>query len=358
MRSNTMSTPKHNPPVLRSTADLARYVGLARTTVSRVLNGQPGLRAKTIERVRRAMEETGFAPNAHATNLRRQRTGMIGVYMENLHTPPIVAKLAALQRQLKLRGCTTLIEVFESGTSRQTLGALLSLRVDAVVFIGHFDEAELTLRIADLRRLGTAHVVIDQVGIRGANTVSLDRAESMTRMIEHLWRLGHRKFGLLGFSGPHRSTRNRLQAAKDFLTAQGLDPDRESLSLDAHHERRNDLEFGRQLAHSFCAGVHPPSALVALNDEIAIGAIHGLQEKGYRVPEDVSVAGFNNLNLCLVSKPTLTSIDQQIEKTVAQAVKVLFAQIDGPDRDRVIRRWVTPVLHFRDSTGQAPVARI
>jgi DNA-binding LacI/PurR family transcriptional regulator len=72
--------------VIRSTADFARHVGLARTTVSRVLNGQPGLKPKTNERVQRALAETGFAPNAHAMHLKRKRTSMIGICMEDLAT--------------------------------------------------------------------------------------------------------------------------------------------------------------------------------------------------------------------------------------------------------------------------------
>lgn len=351
-KSSTSQNAVH--PVLRSTADFARYVGLARTTVSRVLNAQPGLRSKTIERVRQAMEETGFTPNAHATNLRKKRTRMIGVYMENLHTPPIVAKLAALQRMLRAKDYTTLIEVFEAGRSRQTLQGLLSLRVDAVIFIGHFNEDELTQRIDDLRRHEIAHVVIDQVGIRGANTVSLDRAKSMTLMMEHLWGLGHRRFGLLGFSGPHRSTKNRLEAAKMFLTERQCDLEQALISFDRLHERKDDMAYGRALAGSFLNCANRPTALVALNDEVAIGAIHGLQAGGLRVPQDISVAGFNNLNLCFVSKPQLTSIDQQIEKTAACAVRVVFDQVEQKTAGRVVRRWIEPVLYFRDSTGRAP----
>src|ERR1041385_7519509 len=107
------STSKHKVPgVIRSTADFARHVGLARTTVSRVLNGQPGLKQKTIERVQRALAETGFTPNAHALHLKGKRTSMIGICMEDLATPPAVRKLATQPRALRRRGFSSLIEVF------------------------------------------------------------------------------------------------------------------------------------------------------------------------------------------------------------------------------------------------------
>src|SRR5262249_46487336 len=126
-------TPKASPsPVLRSTADFARHVGLARTTVSRVLNGQPGLKQKTIDRVQRALAETGFTPNAHALHLKGKRTAMVGIVMEDLITPPAVKKLAALQSVLRKRGFSSLMEVFTPGAGREVVRHFLSLRVEAV----------------------------------------------------------------------------------------------------------------------------------------------------------------------------------------------------------------------------------
>ena len=130
-------------PILRSTAEFARHVGLARTTVSRVLNQQPGLKQKTIDRVQRALAETGFTPNAHALHLKGKRTAMVGICMEDLLTPPAVRKLAALQQLLRKRGFSSLIEVFTPGTGREVVRHFLSMRVEAVVFIGHFHREEI-----------------------------------------------------------------------------------------------------------------------------------------------------------------------------------------------------------------------
>src|SRR4051812_2324065 len=192
-----------SPPVIRSTADFARHVGLARTTVSRVLNGQPGLKQKTIDRVQRALAETGFTPNAHALHLKGKRTSMVGICMEDLAIPPALHKLATLQRVLRTRGFNSLIEVFTPGSGREVVRHFLSLRVEAVVFIGHFHQEEIEARIAELIALGTPHVVIDHYGLKNANTVSLDRASGMKAVMSHLLDYGHKTFGLLGVSkGP------------------------------------------------------------------------------------------------------------------------------------------------------------
>jgi DNA-binding LacI/PurR family transcriptional regulator len=343
------------PPVrvIRSTTDFAQHVGLARTTVSRVLNGQPGLKQKTIDRVHRAIAETGFTPNAYALHLKGKRTATVGICVETLMTPPAVLKLATLQRLLREADYTSLIEVLAPDGSHRVVRHFLSMRVEAVVFIGHFAEAEIAQRIEELKRHGIAHLVIDHAGIPGANTVALDRRRAMVETIAHLVGLGHRSFGLLGLSSPLRSAQDRRAGVADGLAAAGLTLAHATLSLDHLHPRHQDFAFGRALAGSFLAQARPPTALVALNDEIAIGAINGLQHAGHRVPEHFSVSGFNNQDLGRMIVPTLTSVDQQIERTVEAAASILLAQIGRPPRGRPIVRSVQPLLVVRESTGPA-----
>jgi DNA-binding LacI/PurR family transcriptional regulator len=354
---HSASVPKpsasRNTRVIRSTADFAKYVGLARTTVSRVLNGQPGLKQKTIDRVRRAMEETGFTLNAYALHLKGKRTASIGICMESLFTPPAVAKLAILQRRMRSRDISSMIEVVDPESTRVVIRHFLSMRVSAVVFIGHFNEAELTLRIDELKQHGIPHLVVDQVGIPDANTVALDRRKAMADMTRHLMGLGHTSFGLLGLSGTPRSIQDRLIGMADALAPDGLSLERNTLSLDHLHPRTSDFEFGRSLARSFLGVERVPTAFVALNDEIAVGAIHGFQEAGLRVPEDVSVSGFNNQDICMMTRPRLTSVDQQIEVTVEAAAEILVGKITNPATRRTVVRTIQPLLVVRESTGKA-----
>jgi DNA-binding LacI/PurR family transcriptional regulator len=340
-------------PVIRSTAEFARFVGLARTTVSRVLNDQPGLRPATIAKVRRAIEETGFTPNAYALHLKGKRTATVGICMENLLTPPAVLKLASLQRRLRQRGYASLIEVLEPGSSRFVIRHFLSLRVDAIFFVGHFVGEEIEARVREMAVHATPHVVIDQLGIAGAHTVALDRVRAMRELVEYLFGLRHTCFGLLGISGTARSVIDRLAGIETALAERNLDFNLAARSLDSRHIRQNDFEYGRALAASFVAEPNRPTAFLALNDEIAIGALHGLQQAGLRVPEDASVAGFNNQEICLMPTPTLTSVDQRVDETVGSAVDLLLEQADRPfARPRV--RMIEPLLVVRGSTGPAP----
>lgn len=345
-------TSKHSPAAaIRSTADFARHVGLARTTVSRVLNGQPGLKQKTIDRVQRALAETGFTPNAHALHLKGKRTSMVGICMENLATPPVVQKLATLQRVLRTRGFSSLIEVFTPGTGREVVRHFLSLRVEAVVFIGHFHREEIEARIAELIGLGTPHLVIDHFGLKNANTISLDRAAGMAAVMDHLLDHGHRTFGLLGVTKGPASRFDRLTGIHAALRARGLDYETCVTSLDHRHERRNDFDYGRALATSFCREPVRPTAFLGYNDEIAIGALRGFQEAGLKLPRDISLTGFNNQDFSHMTSPTLTTVDQSIETTIEVAAEVILSQLDKPPRAKPIVRTIEPTLILGESTG-------
>lgn len=338
-------------PILRSTADFARHVGLARTTVSRVLNGQPGLKQKTIDRVQRALAETGFTPNAHALHLKGKRTSMVGICVEDLLTPPAVRKLASLQKLLRARGFSSLIEVFTPGAGREVVRHFLSMRVEAVVFIGHFHREEIEARIAELIAHGTPHLVIDHYGLKNAHTVSLDRAAAMEAVMNHLLDLGHQAFGLMGIAKAPPSRYDRLSGIHGALRARGLDFDTCTLSLDHLHERVNDFDYGRKLAGSFLQAARRPSALLALNDEIAIGALRGLQEVGVKVPRDISVTGFNNQPVAGMTMPTLTTVNQNIDETVAAAAEILLGQLDSLPKPKPIVKLITGELIVRESTG-------
>jgi DNA-binding LacI/PurR family transcriptional regulator len=341
------------PLLIRSTVDFARYVGLARTTVSRVLNGQPGLKPKTIERVQRALSETGFTPNAHAVHLRGKRTWTIGICVEDLATPPALRKLSTLQHVLRLRGFSSLIEVLIPGTGRDVVRHFLSLRVEAVVFLGHFSPDEVEARIAELTAIGTPHVVIDHFGLKGANTVTLDRAAGMEAIVNHLHGLGHRRFGLLGVTKSPPSKIDRISGIRAALRKLHLEYDACVMALDHLHERRVDFDYGHALAGSFLKLNNRPTAFLGYNDEIAVGALRAFQQAGLKVPRDVSLTGFNNQDICNMTWPTLTTIDQSVETTVEAAAEFIVSQVGKPIRPKPYVLTIPPRLIVRESTGPA-----
>jgi DNA-binding LacI/PurR family transcriptional regulator len=161
---------------------------------------------------------------------------------------------------------------------------------------------------------------------------------------------GHRSFGLLGISAQLHGRLGRMHGIIAALAAHRLPFAQCTRSLDHLHVRENDFEFGRDVAGSFATLADRPTAYLALNDEIAIGAMHGLQAAGLEVPRAAAVVGFNNQEICAMTRPTLTSVDQQIEATSRAGAEVLLGQIDQPPRTKPILRTIEPRLVIRQSS--------
>jgi DNA-binding LacI/PurR family transcriptional regulator len=254
---------------------------------------------------------------------------------------------------LRTRGFASLIEVFTPGAGRDVVRHFLSLRVEAVVFIGHFHREEIEARIAELSAHGTPHLVIDHYGLKGANTVSLDRAAGMEAVVNLLLDHGHRSFGLLGISKGPMSRIDRLSGIQSALRTRGLDFATCAVSVDHLHERQNDFQYGRRLAASFLEVPNRPTAFIGHNDEIAIGALRGFQEAGLKLPRDGSITGFNNQDICHMTWPTLTTVDQSIDTTIALAAEIVLSQLGKPPPAKPIIRTIEPKLMIGESTGPA-----
>ena len=198
-------------------------------------------------------------------------------------------------------------------------------------------------------------MVIDHYGLKGANTVALDRAAGMEAVVCHLCDLGHRTFGLLGISKGPVSRIDRTNGIQAALRARGFDPAACTVSLDHLHERQNDFQYGRNLAMSFLQLSRRPTAFIGYNDEIAIGALRGFQESGSKVPRDLAITGFNNQDICHMTSPTMTTVDQSIDTTVATAAEMVLAQLGKPLRAKPVVKTIEPRLIVGESTGPAQV---
>src|SRR4051812_35723221 len=178
----------HPKAKITSTAAFARYVGLARTTVSRVFNNQPGLKQETIDRVHRAMQEVGFSPNPYAVFLQTGRTGTIGVCLRYMDSPATHEKIFTLQQQLRERGYTALIEMTRENfaETERIIRHFMLMRAEGVIFLGGFEPDQIKAAAEIVRPQAMPLVLADQFDYAGHDTVTLDRAEAMENLVVHL----------------------------------------------------------------------------------------------------------------------------------------------------------------------------
>ncbi len=345
---------KNTSSSVGTTAALARHLGLSRWTVSRVLNGHPGVLPETVERVHKAMAEVGFQPNTLARGLRGGRTGIVGVCFQELESPILARKVSLLQQALRELGYHALIELTNGdfNLERAALRNFLSMQAEGVVLIGSQltpDDDALTA----CQKQGKPIIWVDPENKVNGEELSIDRPHSMRLVLDHLHGLGHRRFAVMGIDpgNPYGAFRwpafekhcRRLKVAIDKSAKQYFVPGRE----------RHDYDYGRDLAEMMLADAKPlPTAIIALNDRVAIGAMNRLREAGIETPRDVSVVGYDNIEVGGHIQPTLTTIDQCAEKLMTHAAKKMVDLLEAGDgAAKQSRKLIKPKLIIRESTA-------
>lgn len=348
-----------SPTKITSTAEFARYVGLARTTVSRVFNNQPGLRQETIDRVHRAMEEVGFKPNPYAVFLLRGRTGTIGICLRYMDAPAVHEKIFTLQRLLREHGYSVLIEMTREDFSEteRIIRHFMLMRVEGVIFLGGFEPDQVKAATELLRPQATPALLADQFEYVGQHTVVLDRARAMEDVVVRLHALGHRMFGLLGIRLNFLFNDSRVRGIQRGLERCGLSFDSAIETVPVQPQGSRSYDFGKSLAEAFLARNTRATAFLGLNDEVAIGALWRFQEAGLRVPEDVSITGFNHMEIAQHVTPTLATVDQRIAEVMSAVADSMVDVISNPKK-RTRKKVIDALFVPGGSIGPAPSAPI
>jgi len=347
-----MSNAKDKQPNPGSMSALARHLGLSRWTVSRVLNGHPGISPKTVAKVQQAIRELGFQPNPLARGLRGGSTATVGICFQELESPILVKKIGVLQHQLRDRGFRAIIELTNGNIDleRQTLQHFFSVRVDGIVLIGTTQTEDSPL-IQQLESSQMPVVLIDPERKIPLPTIALDRYEGIQLVMNHLYELGHRRFATLGIDSQVPYGSSRWEGIAAWLESKQLKKEEAIVEVSDDSDASSRYEDGQRLATRLLKEKDVPSALVCINDRVAIGATRVLHEQGYKVPDDFSVVGFDDLDVSEFTYPPLTTVTQQVEQMMSRATEVLFEQIEGKLEVGPFEELLEPQLIVRQSTG-------
>ena len=337
-RSGRSSTP--------SSVDVAQLAGVSQKTVSRVLNNEPYVSAEARQKVLDAAEALGYRLNKAARALVSGRSRAIGVISLGtaLYGPSrllIGIERAARDAGYALRVANT-IEGEPSGIAG-AVESLLEQGVDGIVISEPIDEGELTLSVdVPVLVIGApAPFAAPRVVTVGAGVDLLARAAT-----EHLLDLGH--LSVHHLAGPRRwyAARERLESWRTALAERGC---AEPPVVSGDWTAASGYTAGRELARD-----PEMTAVFAANDDMAIGLIHALAEAGRRVPQDVSVIGYDDIPVAAYVAPPLTTVRQPFDAVAREGLGLLVQTIEHPDKD-TIRASDPPVeLVVRASTGPAP----
>ncbi|RZU74375.1 MULTISPECIES: LacI family DNA-binding transcriptional regulator [Micromonospora] len=322
-------------------ADVARLAGVSHQTVSRVINGSASIKPETRERVLQAIERLGYRPNTAARALVRGRSGMIGIIgtARTLFGPTSIHR--SVEDAARAAGyfatSVSLSEVTRRALDDAT-DHLMRVGVEGIVMIAGHDEA---LEVVRKQRSGVPFVVVEGDLSKASRTVGVDQVLGARLATEHLLKLGHRE--IVHVSGPLNwaEARARVEGWRLAMSEAGLRP-------------AEPVPGDWSSASGYAAGLRicemsETTAVFAANDQMAIGVLRALHERGRRVPEDISVVGFDDVPEAAYLIPPLTTIEQDFEAIGRRAIDVITQAINGDDLQP--SPLVIPKLVVRQSTA-------
>jgi DNA-binding LacI/PurR family transcriptional regulator len=333
----------------RRLADVARKVGVSEATVSRVLNGKPGVSDATREAVLTALDVLGYE---RPTKLRGERARLVGLVLPELQNPIFPAFADVIGGALAQQGFTPVLCTQTAGgiSEADYIELLLQQHVSGVVFAGGLYAQrdaghEHYLRLSE-RNLPTVliNASIDDLPFP---RVSCDDGAAAEQAMGHVHSLGHTRIGLVLGLPDHVPSERKLAGARAFAARVGLELPDEQIVRGLY-----SLESGQAAATRLLkAGV---TAIVCASDPLALGAVRAVRRAGLSVPDDVSVVGYDDSALMSCTDPPLTTVRQPIESMGRAAIDVLAGLIAGASlsSDELL---FEPELVVRGTTGSALV---
>lgn len=313
--------------------DVARAAGVSPSTVSNVLNGRrERMRADTLERVMRAMTELGYAPNQMARGLKTGFIPTIGLIVPSVANPFWGAFARYVEHAALARNCQVMLCNGERDPIReqQYAESMLARGIRGVIL----GSAPLSMKhLVGLVKRGLNVVTFDREAVGGDgvefDSIRVDNAGGSRQAVDHLLDLGHRRIGFV--SGPISSSArtDRLDAYKSALIARGITVDPELIWTEPVSDADAEgTTVGKTAALALLKKPNRPTAFCAINDMTAFGIYAGVREAGLEVPRDVSVIGFDNIALCEVVTPPLTTVHQPLDELMKAAVELLLARLE------------------------------
>lgn len=328
-RGDLRTSPKRavssDVPARRSSiVEVAAQAGVSIATVSRVLNHNVTVHPDLVRRVKEAIQQTGYLPDVSARALSSGRSRLLGVIISNLMNPFFPELLQSFEERAVVLGYEVLVASTAYDLQRMSscIDRMLERKVDGVAVMTFGIEGPLLTRFVDR---GVPLVFMDQAP-EGSKSfaIKVDYEAGIRQAVEHLAALGHRHIGFI--SGPEQqvSVANRRHAIASVFRSLKL-PQNPDLVFAGDHT----LESGEEGLAKFLALPQPPTAILCSNDLSAIGVMHAADKAGLSIPKNMSLIGFDGIEIGAYMVPALTSVTMSRKAIAELAVNLLCSSVEG-----------------------------
>lgn len=341
-RTSKRSATHHHPRL----ADVAEAAQVSTATVSRVMNSPEAVSDEIKRRVHEAIRELKWVPNASAKALATNRTHTIGAIMPVLDHQNFARIVEALQTTVATEKYELLVGItyYDRDVATQQAHAMLDKGVEALVLVGA-DHPEELLALLDEKRVPYVLLYVAPGSAPGRNVIGYDNYQSFVTMTQHLLDLGHRRFGLVAQDTSFNDrARARQQGVRDTLAERGI-------AIPPRHfvEGAWKFEDGMRAFEVIMTTEDPPTAIICGNDYLAIGCALKAREMGIDIPGDVSLTGFDDIDLSRLLQPGITTMKVPDALVGELAGRFFIDVLRG--RDGELGKVPAPELILRGSTG-------
>jgi len=324
---------------------IAQLAKVSKATVSRVLNNSPKVTEETRERVMKIIKESGYYPSAMARRLTTNKAETIGLIIpspqdKTFGNPFYTEILRGLTHQAKIEGYDLLLFINEHKFNYSQL--FYDRRVDGLLLIGIKRNDKGISQLSENR---LPYILTGKVDYKEANYVDAENRKGAYQAASYLARLGHKRIAYIGGSFDFVFNQERfegyLSALKDHNLEYGKELTMKSISTQ---------ESGYEAMQKILKSSSIPTAVFAANDLDAIGAMRAIKEKGLKIPEDIAIIGFDDIQLTSYVDPPLTTIKQPIFEMGTTAISLLVQLIEGKEKEHPKVELPTQLI-IRKSTG-------
>lgn len=306
--------------------DVSKEAGVSRTTVTRVLSEPKKVKEHTRKKVLEAIEKLQYRPNMLSQTFRNKRTNLIVVLVPNIANPLFAKIVSGIEKTAHTRGYKLLLGNTQNSEELESdyIRLVETQLADGVLQLSSAGVCSDLLASPHIKAISVAGVHAD-----GIPCVMIDNVKAAETVIEHLAEKGHRRIGLVTGPRANANTTARLKGYMNGLQKANIPYD-PTLVIDGTFRSQSGL----QAAHSFIQmGNARPTAVFCMNDEMAIGFTQGCEEAGLHIPDDMSVVGFDNLDMTEYWKPGLTTVSQPAQLMGEKGFELLCQLLENPDAE-------------------------
>jgi LacI family transcriptional regulator len=328
--------------------DIAKEAKVSPATVSRVLNGQGNVKEETARKVQKIAKAKNYSPNVMARSLRTKRSNLIGLIIPDIENPIYPAPVRGIQDLANLKDYSVIIHSTDGDESKEleTIRRLISVGVDGLIINISESSALLAEEIHKLRKAGQLPIVAlgpwhPQLDI---DCVSVDNEKGAYLAAEHLIKAGRREIAMI--SGPEGNliSEQRLEGFRKAMTDYCV-PVHQEIIIEGNYKMGSGYQATKYLLEK-----RRLDAIFCANDLMALGAMRAIGEAGFKIPEEIALIGFDDIELAALASPPLSSITQPKYETGKLAAELLFRRIEDHNHAAAKYYSIEPHLAVRETT--------